>query len=165
MTEARKNSLEELMIHEMRSSHRPRVQISKQGQNDLEPKNGSQLLAPSPLESCSSLSDVFLLVGISRVPQTILRFLFRGPTGMGLWYPFFLVDHLEAVPTRNPKRFQVIKTILTKDDKRVATAIVHLARQRERRGGQSLADTSFLRLSCCRALVLDGTKAPGHNPS
>ena len=34
---------------------------------------------------------------------------------------------------------------------------VHLATQRECRGGHRLADTSFLQLSCCRALVLDGT--------
>ena len=35
---------------------------------------------------------------------------------------------------------------------------VHLAKRRECRGGQSLADTSFLQLSGCKALVLDGTK-------
>ena len=43
-------------------------------------------------------------------------------------------------------------------EKGAASTVVHLTRRRECRGKLSLADTSFLQLSRCRALVLDGTK-------
>ena len=39
-----------------------------------------------------------------------------------------------------------------------AIVTVHLARRSEFSGGHRLADTSFLQLSVCRAIVLDGTK-------
>ena len=43
------------------------------------------------------------------VSPMILLFLTRVFGGVGLLYPFFLVDLLEVVSTRNPKRFQVAK--------------------------------------------------------
>ena len=97
---------------------RPRVQKEIQGSECLGAQYGPPLLSLSSQESCSSRSELFLLVG-TWVPQyqelgsiqEILRFLIRVPGGMGRLYPFFLVDLLEAVPTRNPKRFQVVNTI------------------------------------------------------
>ena len=76
---------------------------------------GPQLLSLSSQVSCARRWKVFLSAG-SWVPKyqelgssTILRFLTTVFGGVGLLYPFFLVDLLEVVSTRNPKRFQVAK--------------------------------------------------------
>ena len=64
---------------------------------------------------CQAVEDLFAswILGApipgTLVPPMILRLLTRVFGGVGLLYPFFLVDLLEVVPRRNPERLQVAK--------------------------------------------------------
>ena len=67
---------------------------------------------------------------------------------------------ISSCTEENVERFKVSVLVTSNgaNEKGSAIAIVHLARRRACRGGHSLADTSFLQLSGCSSLVLDGTK-------